>query len=670
LQSSKNIRNFGIIAHIDAGKTTTTERILYLSGSTYKIGEVDDGTTITDWMLEEKEHGITITSAAVSCLWNNSMFHLIDTPGHVDFTAEVQRSLRVLDGAVVVFCGVSGVQTQSETVWKQADKYNIPRIVFINKLDRLGANFDFVIKDIKKKLKAVTLPVTIPLYKNDNLKEIINLITMKKLSFKEDGNINEIVGLTNDETKYAEKYKEEMINTLTNFDDKILELALSDCLKEEDLIKAIRKGAIERKFIPVFAGSSLKNIGIPPLLDAIEHYLPSPDDIGFINGFNSKKEIWEKILFKSDSDLVAYIFKVQFSREKGIIAFLRVYSGKFKNGDSLFNPRTKKRERVQDLLKVFADKFERIDHVSAGDIVTVSGLKDVKTGDTLCRENYQVLLENITFPEPVIFMTIETKNALEKEKLNTAIDAFLLEDPTIVFKEDKDTGQTLIGGMGELHIQIILERMKNQYKLDLRCGHPQVAYKETPKNSTSYTYVFNQKIEGNIQHVTLTLEITPDERTKGNLIKNELDKKQSDIFSSIEKGITNGLNSGPEGAYPVTDSVITIKDIEYDQSKTSPVAVEACANICTGYLLREAKTILLEPIMKLEISTPVEFTGTIIGDLQSRNGIILNVHKTGDVDVIIAKASLKVMFGYTTSLRSLSQGKATFTMEFLLYDEG
>lgn len=670
MPSNENIRNFGIIAHIDAGKTTTTERILYLSGSTYKIGEVDDGTTITDWMLEEKEHGITITSAAVSCLWKDSIFHLIDTPGHVDFTAEVQRSLRVLDGAVVIFCGVSGVQTQSETVWKQADKYNIPRIVFINKLDRLGANFDFVIKDIKKKLKAVILPVSVPLYKNDNIKEIIDLVKMKKISFKEDGSINEVIELSDEENIYAEKYKEEMINTLTSYDDRILELAISDCLKEEDIINSIRKGTINRKFIPVLSGSSLKNIGIPLLLDAIEHFLPSPDDIGFINGYNLKKETWEKILFKPETDLVAYIFKVQFSREKGIIAFIRIYSGKFKNGDTLFNPRTKKKERVQDLLRIFADKFERIDTVSAGDIVTVSGLKDVKTGDTLCRENYQVLLENITFPEPVIFMTIETRNALEKEKLNNAIDAFLLEDPTIVFKEDKDTGQTLIGGMGELHIQIILERMKNQFKLDLRCGHPQVAYKETAKKTASYTYEFNQKIEGNLQHVTLTLEIKPNERTKGNLIENGLNKKQSDIFPGIEKGILNGLNSGPEGAYPVTDSIVIVKDIVYDQAKTSPVAVEACANICTGYLLREAQTIMLEPIMKLEISTPVEFTGAVIGDLQSRNGIILDVHKTGELDIIFAKASLKVMFGYTTSLRSLSQGKASFTMEFLQYDEG
>lgn len=666
---SDSIRNFGIIAHIDAGKTTTTERILYLSGSSYKIGDVDDGTTVTDWMLEEKEHGITITSAAVNCNWQGKDLHLIDTPGHVDFTAEVQRSLRVLDGAVVVFCGVSGVQTQSETVWRQADRYNIPRIVFVNKLDRVGANFKYVIDDIKKKLDATTLPLSIPLYKDEILCGVIDIIKMKSVYFNDDGTIKEEKKLSEQENLIANEYKEKIIDILSSLYDDVLELALSEKLTEEKLISSIRKATIERKIIPLFCGSSLKCIGVPQLLDGIALFLPSPDDVGFINGYNVKNSEWEKVYFDSDK-LVSYIFKIHYQREKGSVAFLRVYSGKIKTGDSVFNPRTKKRERVQDILKIFADKFERIDEANSGDIVAVVGLKDIKTGDTLCKENYQIILENITFPEPVIFMTIEPKNALEKEKLQIAMDHFLIEDPTITFKEDKDTGQTLIGGMGELHIQIILERMKNQYNLTLRSGQPQIAYRETPKNSASYSYEFNQKIEGNVQHVNVKLSIRPNERGKGNLIENTLSpKKYGNVFQAIESGIKSSLNCGPEGAYPVIDAIITINEIDFEESKTNLSAIEAACNICTSFLLRESGTILLEPIMKLEISTPHEFTGSVIGDLQSKNCIVHDVHKTTDNDIIYAKARLKTMFGYTTTLRSLTQGKGSFTMEFLCYDQ-
>ena len=650
MSTCQNIRNFGIIAHIDAGKTTTTERILYLSGMSHKIGAVDEGTTITDWMDEERERGITIVSAAVSCNWKESVFHIIDTPGHVDFTAEVQRSLRILDGAVVVFCGVSGVQTQSETVWKQADNYKIPRIVFINKLDRVGADFENVIDDIKKKFNTIAVPITIPLYENDSLKAVIDLITMEKISFDENGRISSNEAISEAAKKIAADHRENLIDILTSFDDELLEKALEGKIEKESIIASLRKGTLNRHYVPVICGSSLKNIGVPLLLDAITLYLPSPDDISSIDGYFVKQDRWDKISFNPDGDPVAYIFKVQYNREKGPLAFVRIYSGNIKIGQNLYNPRTKKRERIQDLLKVYADKFERMQEAFAGDIVTIAGLKDIATGDTLCFEHHQVTLESLTFPEPVIYVSIEAKNALDKEKLNTATQNLLMEDPTITCVEDEQTGQTLIGGMGELHIQIFLERVRKLYGVELKSGAPQVAYKETPKNSGEMKYEFDKKIEGNVQHAVITLSISPADRNSGITIENKLHKKDREFFENIENGINAALRSGPEGAYPVIDTKVVIESIDYEASRTSKLAFEAAANLCTSYLLRDIGTNLLEPLMKLEIDVPNNFTGTVMGELQSRNGTIIDVNKKLNQDIIIAKAPLKVMFGYTTTL--------------------
>lgn len=669
MSNYNNIRNFGIIAHIDAGKTTTTERILYLTGTSYKIGEVDEGTTITDWMEQERERGITITSAAVSCNWKDSIMHIIDTPGHVDFTAEVQRSLRVLDGAVVVFCGVGGVQTQSETVWKQADKYNIPRIVYINKLDRTGADFENVLNEITDKLKAQPLPISIPYYENDVLSGTIDLIVMKLIKFKNDGNIDQAFDIPDNIKEKANKYRENLINILTNYDDALLEFALQEKMSKDDITKSIRTGTLNRKFIPVISGSSLKNIGVPPLLDAITNYLPSPDDIASIDGYYIKKDKWDKIFFKSDAPPVVYVFKVQYHREKGIIAFVRLYSGKINNGDSLYNPRLKKKERIQDLLRVYADKYERLDTSESGDIVAITGMKNVLTGDTLCSEGHQVILESLTFPEPVIFMSIEPKNTVDKEKFDTACSNLLLEDPTITLKEDSQTGQTLIGGMGELHIHIFLDRIKKGYNVELKTGNPHVAYRETPIKEGLLEYNFDKKIEGNVQHAGIKLKVTPNERNTDNKIISNLDRKYRELIPHIEKGITEALKSGPEGAYPVIDCTITIESVNYDQSRSSPIAVEAASNLCTSGLLREVGTFLLEPIMKLEIDLPAEFTGSVIGELQSRGGMVLDIHKKITEEIITAKAPLKQMFGYTTNLRSITQGKGSFTMEFLYYDK-
>ncbi len=668
MSESQKIRNFGIIAHIDAGKTTTTERILYLTGTTYKIGEVDEGTTVTDWMEEERERGITITSAAVSCIWKDSIFHIIDTPGHVDFTAEVQRSLRVLDGAVVVFCGVAGVQTQSETVWKQANNYKIPRIVYVNKLDRIGANFGNTISDIKKKLNVIPVPISVPYYNKDILKGIIDIIKMKMITFTETGKIEDSKEIPLEYKILSEKYREELINILTSFDDKLLEKALEGKISEDLIINSLRTGTLKRNFVSVIAGSSLKNIGVPLLLDAINNFLPSPDDISSIDAFYVKKNIWDKLKYDQNGDTVAYIFKVQFHKEKGPLAFIRIYSGKIKNGDNLYNPRTKKRERIQDLLKIYADKFERLDSTFAGDIVTIAGLKNIATGDTLCQENHQVVLESLKFPEPVIYVKVEAKNAIDKEKLNIAKQNLLIEDPTITYKEDEETGQTLIGGMGELHIQILLERIKKIYGIELKSGSPQVAYKETPKKAGTNKYEFDKKIEGNVQHVNIELSIEPLKRNSGNIIENKLSKKDKEFIPFIEKGINEALKSGPESAYPVIDAKITIESIDYETSRVSLLAFEAAANLCTSYLLRNVGTDLLEPIMKLEIDVPSNFTGTVMGELQSRNGTIIDIQKKINQDIIFAKVPLKVMFGYTTTLRSQTQGKGSFTMEFLEFD--
>ena len=662
------IRNFGFIAHIDAGKTTTTERVLFVTGANYKIGEVDEGTTTTDWMEEEKERGITIVAAAVSTNWKEHIYHIIDTPGHVDFTAEVQRSLRVLDGAVVVLCGVAGVQTQTETVWKQADNFHVPRIVFINKLDRIGANFENAVKDIDEKLKALPLVLNIPYYENDILSGIIDIVKMKKYTFNDNSTLKSEDDIPDEYMEKASKYRERMIDTLTRFDDDLLELVLEDKITEDHIHASVRNGTINRNFMPVLCGASFKNTGIPPLLDAINLYLPSPNDIKSIKGLHVKEDKWEDIPFDSP-DPVIYIFKVQYHREKGPLAFARIYSGKIKQGESYFNPRTKKRERFQDLLKVYGDDFQRINETEAGDIIIIVGTKDTVTGDTLCSEGKQVVLERLTFPEPVIHIRIEPKNSIDLEKFNTAKTHLILEDPTINCKDDPETGQTLVGGMGELHIEIFLERIKKEYGVDLKRGQPQVVYRETPVKPSRYTYEFDKKIGGNVQHAEMTIAIEPVERNVGNSIKLDFKNKlTSEENLHIENGIKTALLSGPESAYPVVDCRITVVEINYDRPRSSPLALEACANICTGYTLRDAGTMLLEPIMKVEIEVPDKFTGNVMGDLQSRSGIILDIEKKIAQDKILAKAPLKQMFGYTTGLRSLTQGKGSFSMQFMEYD--
>lgn len=667
MTDSKLIRNFGIIAHIDAGKTTTTERILYLSGANHRLGEVDDGTTVTDWMDEERERGITIVSAAVNCTWKDAIFHIIDTPGHVDFTAEVERALRVLDGAVVVFCGVAGVQTQSLTVWRQADKFHIPRIVFINKLDRMGANFENVVNEIQLKLNKTPLVINIPYYKNDALSGIIDLIEMKLFTYNNDGFLNLVADIPSEYVEIAKDFREKLIDAATQYDDKLLELVLNDSATEDDIIKSIRAGSINLEYVPVLCGAGYKNIGVTNLLDGVKNYLPSPDDIGYCEGLIIKKGIRGKIFFNKDNNPVVYIFKTQFNKEKGLMSYVRVYKGSISTGDVIYNARTKKKERIHDILKVFSDKFERIDKADLGNIVVLIGLKNSVTGDTLSNENDQVILETLNFPEPVIFVKVELKNSIDSEKFNIALSRLLLEDPTISCKEDKDAGQILIGGMGELHIDIFLERVKREYNVDLKSGSPQVIYRETPQKSGSYMYEFDKKISGAVNHATVSLKVFPLSNGEGVKIINNANVSNypKEALESVHSGIKTALLSGPEGAYPVVDIQIEIESLDYDILKTNILALEASANICLSYLLRNVGTYLLEPLMKCEIDVPGSYTGSVIGELQSRGGIVIDILKRYDNDVIVAKSPLKKMFGYATALRSLTQGRGTFTMEFL-----
>jgi len=662
------IRNFGIIAHIDAGKTTTTERILYLTGENHSIGEVDEGTTTTDWMEEEKERGITIQSAAVNCKYKQYNFHIIDTPGHVDFTIEVQRSLRVLDGVVVVICGVAGVQTQTETVWKQSDNFKISKIVFVNKLDRIGADFFGTVENLKAKFKITPLIINFPLYENDQLTGIVDLLSMKILKYKKDGFINETIEIKPEIYDEFLLYREEMVDILTRYDDDLLSKVVENNYTPMDLLDSIRKLTIQNIIVPVLGGASFKNIGVPNLLDAIGDFLPSPKERDEIKIYNDKNDNWEDIK-SNDKDFIGYIFKLQYQKEKGNIAYVRIYSGSLNNGDTILNPRTGKKEKVLDLLKVFSNNFERIQSCNRGDIVAIVGLKDSVTGDTLCNENKKILMEQIIFPEPVIYIKVEPKNSIDLDKFNHSKLFLLSEDPTIICKEDTETGQTLLGGMGELHLEIFIERLKREFHLDLRTGTPIVAHRERILKNNSYSYHFDKKIGGNIQHATVNIKCELNEKSDNQIIF-DISKKQfsKDDIHHIENGIKNALVSGPSGAYPVIGIKIFIEKIDYEENSQSPLVLEAALNLATTYLLRDTGTEVLEPIMKVEIDSPTGYTGGIIGDLQSRNGTVLEVEKKVDTDKIVAKVPLKQLFGYTTIIRNLSAGKASFTMEFLEFN--
>ncbi|MBI5574194.1 MAG: elongation factor G [Elusimicrobia bacterium] len=669
------IRNIGIIAHIDAGKTTTTERLLFYSGKIHRIGNVDEGTTTTDWMEQEQERGITITSAAITCEWLGHTINVIDTPGHVDFTAEVERSLRVLDGAIVVFCGVGGVQPQSETVWRQADRYKIPRLTFINKLDRTGANFFGVVDAMKKKLHANPVLLQIPIGSEDKLSGMVDLVRMKAFQYTDELGVKfEETEIPQDIKSLVKEYRAKLIEASADADHNIMHKFVTGegKITDEEITQAIRTLTISSKIVPVLCGSSLKNKGVQFLLDAIVSYLPSPVDIPAIEGLNPETESTEKIKRAADEEAPAsaLAFKIQTDPFVGRLTYIRVYSGIIKRGHSIYNSTRAQRERIAKLVKMHANDREEVEEVKAGDIAGVVGFKKTFTGDTLCDEKNQIILENIKFPDPVIWLAIEPKTKADDEKLSKALSKLSEEDPTFKLKVDSETGQTIISGMGELHLEILVDRMKREFSVAANIGAPQVAYKETVKRISEATGKFIRQTGGHGQYGHVELMVEPNLKGKGFEFINDIREGRipREFFSSIEDGIISALETGVLGGFPVVDVKVTLQDGSYHEVDSSDIAFKMAASIGTKEALKKASPVLLEPIMKLEVITPDEYLGDILGDINSRRGRIENMSTNKKIHTIDGYVPLAAMFGYSSSLRSLSQGRATYTMEPAFYE--
>jgi elongation factor G len=667
-----NIRNIGIIAHIDAGKTTVTERILYYTGRSHKIGEVHDGEAVMDWMPDEQERGITITSAVTTCEWKNAEIHIIDTPGHVDFTIEVERSLRVLDGAVGVFSAVEGVEPQSETVWRQADKYRVPKIAFINKLDRVGADFFGTVEMMIDRLAANPLIMQIPVGLEDNFTEIIDLIHMQQFEWDDDtlGASFEARAIAPDLQATAEEYREKLIEALAEHDDDLMEAYLAETpIAPETLLAVVRKATINLELVPVFCGSALKNKGIQPLLDAIIQLLPSPADIPPIEGVHPETGDVVQCRAKDTEPLVALIFKVSMIEGRKL-SFVRIYSGKMKVGAEVYNPARKQKEKLARILTMHANKRERVKEIGCGNIVGVVGLKESSTGETLCTSDHPVSLENIEFYEPVISVAVEPKTHADQEKLDEVFDKFVAEDPTLIVRKDDDTGQTILSGMGELHLEIIISRMQREFKTNVNVGKPQVVYRETIEKRADVTAVFDKEVAGQRHYGEVALSIAPLPRGSGKRFESDLaqDTLPEEFIPIIENGVMESLESGSLMGYPVVDVSVTLTGATLKDSFATELAFKVSAAMACREALSKGKPFLLEPIMTTEIFVPETFVGEVIGDLNSRNGKIESIdHKKG-TQVITATVPLSRMFGYSTSLRSASQGRGTFTMQFSHFD--
>ncbi|MBW2490115.1 MAG: elongation factor G [Deltaproteobacteria bacterium] len=668
----KNIRNIGIIAHIDAGKTTVTERILYYTGRSHKIGEVHDGEAIMDWMPDEQERGITITSAVTTCHWKGIDVQIIDTPGHVDFTIEVERSLRVLDGAVGVFCAVGGVEPQSETVWRQADKYHVPKMAFINKLDRVGADFFGAIEMMKKRLNANPLILQLPVGSEDDFSGIIDLIDMKQVIWED-----ETLGATYQEEDVpsklldtAKEYREKLIETVAEVDDVIMEDYLSETpVTPEKLVEAIRKATIDLKLVPVLCGSALRNKGIQPLLDAIVKFLPSPLDVPPIKGVHPETGQIIECRAKDSDPLAALIFKVSMIEGRKL-SYVRIYSGTMHSKSDTYNPSRKKSEKLSRILKIHANKRERIDSAGAGSLVGVIGLKESSTGETLCSIDHPVLLENIEFYEPVISVAVEPKTHADQEKLDQVLEKFMAEDPTLKLQKDEETGQTILSGMGELHLEIIISRMQREFKTNVNVGKPQVMYRETIENEGHASAIFDKEVAGQRHFAKVTLKLIPLERGAENRFRSEIaDETIPDMFiPAIKKGVMESLESGALMGYPVVDVEAVLVGGEHKESLSTELAYTVSASMACKAALTKGESFLLDPIMNVEVFVPETFMGEVIGDLNSRNGKIESIeHKMG-LQVIRVVVPLAHMFGYSTSLRSATQGRGTFTMQFSHFD--
>ena len=667
-------RNIGIMAHIDAGKTTTTERILYYTGKSHKIGEVHDGAATMDWMEQEQERGITITSAATTCFWQDHRINIIDTPGHVDFTIEVERSLKVLDGAVAVFDGVAGVEPQSETVWRQADKYKVPRICFVNKLDRTGADFFRCVNMIKDRLGAKPLVLQIPIGIEASLTGVVDLVKMKAQVWKNEalGAEWEYKDIPEELKEISNKYRTELVELAVEQDEKLMESYLNgDDIKEEDLIKCIRKGTLSFDFVPVLTGSAFKNKGVQPLLDAVVNYLPSPLDIGSIKGTKAGSEDEIEMKFEDKSPFSALAFKVANDPFVGSLTFIRIYSGTIKSGTSIYNSSTDKEERVGRMLLMHANSREDIKEANAGDIVSLAGLKNTMTGHTLCNKDSAVLLEPMEFPDPVIEIAVEPKTKGDQEKMGEALARLAKEDPSFRVSSDEESGQTIIKGMGELHLDIIVDRMKREFKVEANVGAPQVAYRETIEKSAEFEYIHKKQSGGAGQFAKVKLYIEPQEPGKGRLVESAIKGGAipKEFIPGVEKGIETVSDSGILAGFPMIDYKVTIVDGLHHDVDSSVLAFELASRACFKEACTQGGLKLLEPIMRVEVVTPEDYMGDVIGDLNSRRGQISTQEQRGNATVITAMVPLANMFGYINSLRSMSQGRAQYSMFFDHYSK-
>ena len=667
----EKMRNIGIMAHIDAGKTTTTERILYYTKKIHKIGEIDDGQATMDWMTQEQERGITICSAATTTYWKNYQINIIDTPGHVDFTAEVERSLRVLDGAVAVICAVDGVQPQTETVWHQADNFKVPRICFMNKMDRIGADFFGSMEDVHEKFGVECIALQIPIGQGPDFEGVIDLLKMKEIRWNADdeGETFTETDIADERKQEAEQWHEKLVDAVASSDDALAELYLEGSeITIEQLKNAIRKGTINRSFVPFVMGSARHNQGVQPLIDAIVDYLPCPTEVPPAEGLHVKRDKEEKIEVPCNPSgmPLGLVFKIQYDREMGSLCYVRMYSGKMTSGTQVYNTGKKKRERINRILRMHADKSEPMDSVSAGDIAVFIGLKFAQTGDTLGSEGMPVMLENMKFPEPVISVAIEPESLSDRDKLNETLSILSKEDPTFTSHEDSETGQLIISGMGELHLDVLVTRMKDDFKVKARVGNPQVTYREAVTAAAQHTENFSKVLAGKENTAGVTLKVEPREQGAGNSYSITANTKEipEEIIDAVKNSIEGSLNSGIRYGYPCTDTAVTVTNLDYNELTSSTFAFEACASQAFDHACEKASPELLEPVMNVEITCPKEFVGDAMSQVTQRGGMILGQDSKTSAELIHAQAPMAKMFGFSTNLRSVTQGRASFSLEF------
>ncbi|WP_121020604.1 elongation factor G [Helicobacter vulpis] len=670
----ERIRNIGIAAHIDAGKTTTSERILFYTGVSHKIGEVHDGAATMDWMEQEKERGITITSAATTCFWQDHQINLIDTPGHVDFTIEVERSMRVLDGAVAVFCSVGGVQPQSETVWRQANKYGVPRIVFVNKMDRIGANFYSVENQIKERLKANPVPINIPIGAEDTFQGVIDLVAMKAIVWNNEamGAKYDVQDIPGDLQAKAQEYRDKLLEAVAEQDEALMEKYLGgEALSVEEIKHGIKAGCLNMALIPMLCGSSFKNKGVQTLLDAVIDYLPAPTEVADIKGVDPKSDEEIKVQSSDEGDFAGLAFKIMTDPFVGQLTFVRVYRGKLESGSYIYNSTKDKKERVGRLLKMHSNKREDIKEVYAGEICAFVGLKDTLTGDTLCHEKSPVVLERMEFPEPVIHIAVEPKTKADQEKMGVALGKLAEEDPSFRVMTQEETGQTLIGGMGELHLEIIVDRLKREFKVEAEVGQPQVAFRETIRSEVQKEHKYAKQSGGRGQYGHVFIKLEPKEPGSGYEFVNQISGGviPKEYIPAVDKGIQEAMQSGVLAGYPVVDFKVTLYDGSYHEVDSSEMAFKIAGSMAFKEACRAANPVLLEPMMKVEVEVPEEYMGDVIGDLNRRRGQINAMEDRLGLKIVNAFVPLVEMFGYSTDLRSATQGRGTYSMEFDHYGE-